>query len=94
VAGLSTFPSKYQPRPTAYFAPWWVYNSHHVCPGWEIDYSTARCPATQSSADRGNVKHWHGCFEGVIVKSLVTHEVWRLTGNIDNAGYFEGRWPD
>jgi hypothetical protein len=61
-----------------------------VCPHWEIDYSTAHCPAVQSVA----IKHWHGCFEGVIVKSLISHEVWRLTGEIDPAGWFEGRWPD
>lgn len=75
---------------TSYFASWWVRNAHHVCPHWEIDYSTAHCPAVQSVA----IKHWHGCFEGVIVKSLISHEVWRLTGEIDPAGWFEGRWPD
>lgn len=76
---------------TSYFAPWWVINSYHVCPGWEIDYSTARCGATADP----RVKHGYSyCFEGVIVKDLVNHQVWRLTGKIDESGWFEGRWPD
>jgi hypothetical protein len=84
-------------RATGYFAPWWIYNAHHVCPYWDIDYSTARCPAVQSVADKGINKHWHGCFEGVIVKNvknLVTNEIWRLTGKVDEGGWFEGKWPD
>jgi hypothetical protein len=88
---ISTFPmSSGTDAATAYFAPWWVRHPQHVCPGWDIDYSTARCVAILSWCQ----DHWHGCFEGVVVKDVKHQQVWRLTGNIDELGRFEGRWPD
>lgn len=77
----------YIPRPTASFAQWFVRHKEHVCPGWDIDYSTAQCP----DCFRG---HKPACFRGAIVKYLPSNHIWRLTGKIDSGGWFEGRWPD
>lgn len=85
---VSTFP--YRPtedRSTGFFAPWWIRSPQHVCPGWEIDYTTSECTPTLKSKT-----HNAECFAGVLVKNAVN--IWRLTGRIDNQGYFEGRWPD
>lgn len=76
---------------TTYFAPWFIRDVEGpILAGWEFDLTRARCPFVNNYMRN----HWHGCFSGVLVKSTLTQEVWRLTGNIDSQGYFEGRWPD
>jgi hypothetical protein len=63
---------------TAYFAPWFIQNPDGpMLAGWEFDFSTA----IASTED----------LEGVLVKCVYKQQVWRLTGETDSQGYFEGK---
>jgi hypothetical protein len=76
---------------TTYFAPGFVRNpTLAILSGWELNFNTAtRC------RPRHCIKTHHSqCFKGVLVKCVYEQQVWRLTGNTDSRGYFEGKWPD
>lgn len=74
---------------TAYFAPWFIREPMRL-PGWEIDLATSTVCNPQHETEI----HYPVCFEGVLVKCDHPQEVWRLTGHVDDQGFFEGRWPD
>jgi hypothetical protein len=76
---------------TAYFAPWFIRDPDGpMLAGWELNFNTA----TSCTPQYCIATHHPHCFKGVLVKSVHEQQVWRLTGNTDSRGYFEGKWPD
>jgi hypothetical protein len=82
---------------TTYFAPWFIGDPQGpTLAGWEFDFTHARC----TGFGTGRLVELHvqardyTCFEGVLVKDTYSQQIWKLTGEIDDRGFFEGRWPD